>query len=299
MQKKLEAKLQNSTLLKKITNASRLKSPKARLIATLFASVIFFGGIIISHHENPLKSSNINSSYILIIVALIMPIVTLINSSRYFLTARLVDAKHSYRNAFEISVFSTIANLLPIPGGFFVKATNLKAENNTYLGSAAATFYASMLSALTTLTIATITYNEFKPSDAMLIASSIMSATLFLYLVFLSKTYQLTTAVRLICIEILSTIVDAIRILLCISIFSAVANMQQGLIMTAASVTGSAVSLIPAGLGVKEVVGAVIAENISLSGEVGFMALAANRVIGLSYFLILSLCISKKSQKKH
>jgi uncharacterized membrane protein YbhN (UPF0104 family) len=59
-------------------------------------------------------------------------------------------------------------------------------------------------------------------------------------------------------------------------------------VLTISAVLGSAVSIVPAGLGVRELVGAMISPLISVLPAQAFLAIALNRIFGMTFFVGLS-----------
>jgi uncharacterized protein (TIRG00374 family) len=90
-------------------------------------------------------------------------------------------------------------------------------------------------------------------------------------------------------------VLDAIRIYLCLAALGTDATFAQASAFAVASAAGSAVSIVPGGLGVREAVTAALAPAVGLAAAVGFLAAALNRLIGLPVMVPLALWLSLRS----
>ena len=76
--------------------------------------------------------------------------------------------------------------------------------------------------------------------------------------------------------------IESVGLYLCFNAMGVIADFSQVSGLAVASVLGSAVSIVPAGLGVREGVSAALSPIVGLSAALGFMATFMNRLIGMS-----------------
>lgn len=88
--------------------------------------------------------------------------------------------------------------------------------------------------------------------------------------------------------KVLFVTLDALRIYLCLRGLGVEASYLQASAFVIAGVVGSAVSIVPAGLGVREAVSAGLAPVVGLAASVGFLAASLNRLLGMLVLLPLA-----------
>jgi uncharacterized membrane protein YbhN (UPF0104 family) len=82
--------------------------------------------------------------------------------------------------------------------------------------------------------------------------------------------------------KLLLVFTDSARIYLCFASLGVNASFAQVSGLAVAGVLGSAVSIVPAGLGIREGVSAAISPIVGLGAALGFIAAFINRLVGLS-----------------
>lgn len=284
-----------TTTLNKLNDLLKFKSRRLRITVGLIAAIAFVIGLYLSYLQQPTVFNKLDWTYVALIYIAILPCVALINAVRFRVTARAMNVNYSLSQSFAIAVYSTVANMLPLPGGLFVRMANLKNEENTYKNTAVVSINVSALSAIVSLVIASLAYASFSPGLIPWCISAGFLLGALIVLILLQTTVLKGKITALVLVEIGSTLLDAIRIYLCFLIIHAVCGLEQSLILTSASVVGSAISLVPAGLGVKEGAAALIATQIAIIPSSAYIALSLNRIIGLSFFLLLTVPLSMRS----
>ena len=283
--------------LNKIAELLKFKSRRLRMTVGVMAAIPFFAGIYISYMQQPTVFNNLNWSYVAVIYVLILPVVTLINALRFRFTAEAFGIRYSLSRSLSISVFSTVANMLPLPGGLMVRMANLKNDSNSYQNTALVSLYVSIVSALMTILLASAAYAVFNPGVTTFGLCGFTMFTLATTVYLLRRTELRDVLPHLSLVEVFSTLFDAIRTYLCFIIINSLIQWDQSFVLTVASVVGSAISLVPAGLGVQEGAGALIATQIAILPSSAFIALALNRAIGLSYYLVLTIPLSARADR--
>ncbi|NRD90096.1 hypothetical protein C8024_12460 [Sphingopyxis sp. BSNA05] len=76
-------------------------------------------------------------------------------------------------------------------------------------------------------------------------------------------------------------LVDAFRLYLCLLALNVPAEFGQASVLTVSGFVGSSFSIVPAGLGIREGVSALLGPLVGLTAAAAFLASAANRIIGL------------------
>lgn len=269
-------------------NLARLKSPKIRFTVTLIALSIFIYGLLVFSENQSI--GEISIAYSFPILFFLLPATAIINSIRYKLSAQAINREKKFKDCFEITTYGTLSNLLPIPGGIIVRTTNLKTQpGESYKSALFITLFSSILSAAFTVTIATTAFSLHQGSPLF----SIFPLTLLVaIIIFGLNTYNSKAIQKLTLLEVTSTLIDATRIFFCFMIISQAISITESVILSGASVLGSTISIIPAGLGIKEFAGAYMATFISISSSSAFIALAINRGLGILFFITLGFLLN-------
>jgi uncharacterized protein (TIRG00374 family) len=86
--------------------------------------------------------------------------------------------------------------------------------------------------------------------------------------------------------------VSILRLALCFWAIGHPASISQAMAFSLSGVVGSAVSIVPAGLGVRELVSSAIAPFAGLDPAAAFIATATDRLVELVILLVLAILIA-------
>jgi uncharacterized membrane protein YbhN (UPF0104 family) len=89
----------------------------------------------------------------------------------------------------------------------------------------------------------------------------------------------------LLALKFCMVMLDAVRIYWCFWALDIEVNLPQASVFVISSVVGSAASIVPAGLGVRELISAGIAPFVGIAASAGFLTATLNRIVGLSALL--------------
>ena len=105
------------------------------------------------------------------------------------------------------------------------------------------------------------------------------------------------TPLAIIGIKTALTVVDAARLMLCLGALGVPAGFGQASALTVSGVLGSAVSIVPAGLGIREAVAAALAPVVALGAAAAFVAATLNRLLGLILLTPLALWLGWRARR--
>ena len=97
-------------------------------------------------------------------------------------------------------------------------------------------------------------------------------------------------------IKVALVITDICRILLCFEALAVSTTIWHAAAFSISGVLGSTVSIVPAGLGVREGVFAAIAPLVGLSASAAFLAATVNRLVGLAVIVPVALVLIRISK---
>jgi len=273
------------------------RSAALRRWALVAAALIFAGGLYYSIDRIEFSIADIHWQPLLWLVIAGIPATVILNTMMTELAASVVGFRFGWRRALVITVFGSAANMLPLPGAAMVRIAGLKAVGASLRRSTAVTFAMAML----WLGIA------FAYSGAFLLVlrpwlglaaltlglGALTAGTLWAR--YLNGGWQ--TAAHIILITLALIVVSVIRVQLSLSALGVNASFTQVSIFAISGVIGSAVSIVPAGLGIREAVSAGLAPIVNIPASVAFVATAIDRIVAMTVLLLLTLALSTANLK--
>jgi hypothetical protein len=232
-------------------------------------------------------------------VFLAIPLTIVLNSTEFWLSVRLLDSQVSGRQAVEVSTLGSAANLLPIPGAFLVRVAQLRAGG---VGIRRATSV-NLLVALAWIAIAfayagawmgVLAQPGLAAGFGLIAVLSAVGAGLFVHSLGLKPRYFCWILLNKAAIVAL----ESIRILLCFHVLGLSVSYAQSAVMVVGSVVGSAVSIVPAGLGIRELVSAGLAPVIGIEASAGFLSAAVSRVLEVVVLVPLALVLARRLERQ-
>ena len=264
-------------------------NPSLKRIILLLAVALFIGGIALSIHLQPDIFSNLDWRPLVVLMAFAVPINIFLNALEFRLSARLINRSVGFGNALEITVIGSAANMLPLPGAALTRLVGLKAAGGSYREGAAVTGLIALLwlgVALTVAGAAIALLDDDLLGSLFIAAGIIVMFAALAAMVKISRDWPLSFLTAT--VKVLFVALDATRLYLCLIGLGIDANYLQASAFVVASVVGSAVSIVPAGLGIREAASAALAPVVGLAASVGFLATALNHLLGMLVLLPLA-----------
>ena len=89
-------------------------------------------------------------------------------------------------------------------------------------------------------------------------------------------------ALRLVAVRMVQLLVSVVRIYVVFLAIAVPVGMSEATVFLIANPLGTSMSIVPAGIGISEGIGAALAVLVSVPSAAAFLALALNRVLGLA-----------------
>jgi uncharacterized membrane protein YbhN (UPF0104 family) len=251
----------------------------------LIAVVLFLVASAVGAANLPPVETSVRWPVLLLLPLIGVPATVATNAWEYSVTARLLGYRIPPPDAARVSVLSTAANLLPIPGAVLVRSRALN-QRGTGMGSA--------LSITTAIGIAWVGVTAVMAGGLQLFGGepALGAAVLAGGLVVLVLSGLLAARTRgvtlrrsdigtVLAVEVVAVLVAATRLQLVLWGLGYSPGADQSMALSLAGSLGSAVGFLPAGLGVREVLAAGIGPIVGLPAAVSLVATAVDRVLGL------------------
>jgi hypothetical protein len=251
----------------------------------LVAVVLFVVASAVGLANLPPVETSVRWPVLLLLPLIGVPATVATNAWEYRVTAGLLGHEVPAGDAARVSVLSTAANLLPIPGAVLVRSRALKQRGTGITAALSVTTAMGIAWVGVTAVLAggfQLAVGEPGLGAIGLAAGIAVSGLAFLMAsrtrgVVLRRSDMATIAL----VEVVAVLVAAARLQLALSGLGYSPESSQAFALSLASALGSAVGFLPAGLGVREVLAAGIGPLVGLPAAVSLVATAVDRVLGL------------------
>jgi lysylphosphatidylglycerol synthase-like protein len=278
----------------------RAPSPRAQRAILVVAAVGFIVGGWFA-----LKSLDVSLAEVrwppLLIAALVgVPLTLVANTFEYLLSGRMLHHRIQLLPALQLTTISTAANLLPIPGAFLVRIQGLRA-----LGSGTGKALAStMVIALVWIGISSLLAGILLAFSESWIASvtlaavgviTVIGAYVWLVRAVPERGERRRIAMLAVAIELFAVVTNAARLVLILIGLRVDASLGQALVLAVSSSLAAAAGIFPGGLGLRELIAALLAPLVGLPASAGFAATAINRVMGIIVLAPITAVLALRS----
>lgn len=236
-----------------------------------------------------------------VVLVALAPMTVILGGMEYAATARVLGIRVGFVEAQTVSVLSSAANLLPLPGAYLVRARALIDAGSTTSRSVASPLAVGVAWVGTAGVVAGAWSVASEPDAFGLVVLGAglvaLVAALYAFRVLLGE-WNLPLIGGVLGVELATVLVSAARYQLVLVASGFEADFSQGLVLALSSVLASAVGFIPGGLGLREALAAFFAPLASLPAAAGAIAAIINRVIGLVALMALAgaLLLFRKPQ---
>jgi len=245
------------------------------------AAVLFAVGLGWSFQSLELGWNTISYGPILVLFFALAPASLALGAVSLQLTARVLDKRMGFRDAFMASAIARVAEILPIPGGAMARGGAL-VRAGAGVGESA---WIVTLTALLTLSMAA----AFAGLSLLVLGRGIGYAIMVVALAglvvsagWLATKTSLKLTIAMVSLRVLILAISAFRMIAAFAVIGfALSSVNAALFVICASI-GGAIAVVPAGLGVSETVAAGLAYLVEVPPAAAFLAVAINRIVGIA-----------------
>jgi len=262
---------------------------------TSLSILLFAVTIGVAIHYTPVDLLTLAPGPLLAVFVLLIPSTLLINSLRVHVSAKALGTCRGMGASVRAALLSSAANLLPLPGGAVVRVSHIAAGDANKLVSAGSVTIASIALSLA-IGIAGLSVSiGFRPNAGRLgiaglsIAACLAAATLL----WLVRRIRPLHAWQLASIELAAIAAESARLWTCLAALHSAVSPENAIALSLNTVIGSLFGLAPGGLGVRELVGASIAATVRISAATVVIAIALNRLLGMTFMALALLALRR------
>jgi uncharacterized membrane protein YbhN (UPF0104 family) len=282
------------------TNMSRIKrvlaqrakplSPRTQLTVTIVVCAALVVASVWAWHHAHLSVSDIDWAPIAVAFFVAAPATLGLKMLEYDAAARLVGSRAHFRRALDISIVSSAANLLPIPGSLIVTTRGLSEQGATY-GEAA---FASVIPSLAWLAIAgiigglgVVVAGNAAIGGALSVAGlGCLTVAGLMFVRSAPHHGRVQLAIRIIVIETTWVGLSGFRMWLALRAIGVTATTAQVLALAVTGAMAVAIGFLPAGLGAREALIALLSPIIKLPLSEGVVLGVIDRVVWVTFLAL-------------
>jgi hypothetical protein len=250
-------------------------------VGLVSALLVFVVGLVLAIRATPALGSELKIAPLLLLIVLSAPLGTVLNTIELHALSRIADGPMSWRTSLDLTVFTSAANMMPIPGGALTKLAGMKAHGVAYgVGSAMILLSFLIWGALAFL-YAAVALALLEARPTAIIFTAVGLALLFVCILGFARFRNWRMVGVVAAMRVISFAVDAWRFQLALVAIGVSVTYLQCSVFVVVAFIGSAVVIVPSGLGVSEAAGALVATFVGISASYGFIATAIQRVARL------------------
>jgi hypothetical protein len=271
-------------------------SRRTQLIVTVVVIALLVVASVWAWRRARLSVSDIDWAPIAVAFFVAAPATLGLKMLEYDAAARLIASRAHFRRALDVSVVSSAANLLPIPGSLLVTTHALSEQGATY-GEAA---FASVIPSLAWLAIAGIiggmgvVVAGNAPIGAVLALGGLAAFSVagYMFLRSAPEHGRFGLAVRIIVIETSWVGLSGFRMWLMLRAIGVSATPAQVLALAVAGAMAVAIGFLPAGLGAREALIALLSPVIKLPLSQGVVIGVIDRVVWITFLALAAIALA-------
>jgi uncharacterized membrane protein YbhN (UPF0104 family) len=286
------------TLINRLLQArDKPRSPWLMIVAV----VLFLVFTVVAFRHLPHIDKPVRWELILVAGLLIVPLITVLNALEFRLMAHFAAHHPPMLEILQVTILGSAANLLPVPGAVVVRLANLrKAGVKVTRGlNLTAIIGLTWVGAACTLGGLAELWSHL---DFALIALAIGIALLGVAIVMLTRILEPGTRVagslELLAIEGGFVLMQAFRLFLIGSALRFNVSYAQSTTLVIAAVSAAAIGFLPAGLGAREAIAAVLAPIVGFPAAVGLVITAVDRIVNLVVLLAFAGIVTLATRRE-
>lgn len=252
---------------------------RLRAYGLAVAFAIFIGGLAWAISSVPDLVTRLRWTPLPALLLIGAPLATVLNAVEIYVMSRIAGGPMKWRTAMEVTVYASAANMLPLPGGAMTRLAAMKAHGVSYRIGTSLTLlsfcvWGSLAFLYSAVALVLIGQARLSAGFALVgIASLLVSAVGFRQF----GQWRLLGLIGL--MRVVSFPIEAVRLMLAMLAVGATLGFLQSSALVVSSFIGASVSIVPAGLGVREGVIALLSPVVDVDPAVGFLAATTGRVM--------------------
>lgn len=216
-----------------------------------------------------------------------------LNAIEFLLISRALGVRVAPLSAFVITVAGSAANQLPVPGSLAVRMSALKSRGVALKSSALSSMVAALMFlglSLAGLSVALLSQSAVLIGVLiMLVATGTTGLGFILAQRFVG--WPKAESLTMLCVEALMVLVAGVRAWCFVLLLGLSASFSQLLALSSGAAISTTVGILPAGLGLTELLAGVISLAVGLGAAFGLLIAAIDRVFRMAFLAIATTAL--------
>jgi hypothetical protein len=278
----------------------RLRTPRSRSMRVALAVVgvgLFAVLVLVAVRHLPEDLGGVQWWLVVLAAVVGVPLTLGVNAVEYRQQAHLAGVPLDYRTALRVSLAGSAANLLPVPGSVLVRVAHLRRADAPYRTITLATAVVASTYVAVALAVGGIAVLAFSPLAGIvaLAAGVVLGGVAATLTRSCAPAQPWRTLAGLAAIELASIAVGTLRIGLLLAALGH-ASVGGAVSLVVADVVAGALGFLPAGLGLRELLAALLGPLADVPASVSVVATALDRVITI---VVVGLASVVASRRRH
>lgn len=239
----------------------------------------FLAGLVFAGGELTLRLDDLVLLPLIGAIFLTQPVLIFLNSLEFKLCGKAANAHISLRDSLYVSSSATLANILPLPAGLILRGGALIQRGGTLGFVSKVLLVAAMMWVAVALTVSGAVISGGLPARLI---SLIGGLSICFLLGYISRVSRPGIAFGFLLVRSLMVAILVLQLNLCFAALGEIVPLRNSAVYVVSGIAGAVVSIVPAGLGLTEAFGALLAKIDGASAAMAYVVLSLNRFIGLS-----------------
>lgn len=246
------------------------------------AGVLFIGVAIASAWRLP--PVELRWGWLGVVIVMLLVSISLL-AAEYRLAGWLVEKRVAWGEAFRVTILSSAANLLPVPGGLAVRTGALKRKGSGWSAALGSNVVMGMgWLGVALLVAGTLLYGRASPAVAggFFVPGLVVLAVMWIAIGRIrARPGTLRSAGRVFVLEAIYVLASAVRLYAVLAGLGIEVTFAQATALTVASALAAGFGFFPGGLGLRELLAGGLSPLVGLAPSVGAFAGVVDRIVGL------------------
>ncbi len=266
--------------VKGVLPAIRRFATRWRVPILILAAAGFFAGIWYSVRALALDWSDLSVGPILLVLLVLAPLTLAAASLSLQVSARALGLRIGFVEGVKVSALGNVAELLPLPGGAVVRGSALMRAGARLGESAWIVTLGAVLMLCLAAAVAGVPMILLRPAIGWPVAlAGFGGAAVVAW--WIARRSSVHVALAMVGARAMIAAVTVGRIAAAFAAIGFEVGLREAALFSVSATLGNAVTIVPAGLGIAEGIGAALALLAPTPPAAAFAAVALNRILGL------------------
>lgn len=215
----------------------------------------------------------------LVFAALLLIPSQIVNALELVLCAKATGNRMPLRRALYSTSAATIANLLPLPAGAILRGKALSDLGAGMIDSGKIIVAAGLLWATMAVAVASIALLPSTAAGALIAGGTLASLAVAIWI---TRRSTVTTAMGFVIVRLALLVLLLGRLWFCFAALGQSETLRDICVLVLSGVLANGIGIVPAGIGIAEAIGALLAGLVGAAPAAAVLALSLNRLLGLA-----------------